>query len=190
MNLEYVGTELDLFSQAGNWKRYLGKRLASHLKGHGPEVEAGNGANTATLLPRFPGIKAWTCLGPDPRLAGEIRSRALSFPGGGEISVRTGTTGDLSAEERFHTILYIDVLEHIEDEAGELQRVVRHLDLRYLDSFGFFASLAQRGFLKQKMPSMAQVKVWDRFMVPVSRVLDPLSAFQFGKSLLGVWQKE
>lgn len=235
MSLEYVGSELDLFAQARNWKRYLGRRILPHLSGRVLEVGAGNGANAAAFLPSAAGVSGWTCLEPDARLSAEIGARELRLPGGEPVEVRTGTSAALARGEKFHAILYVDVLEHIEDDAAELARVVEHLEpggrlvilgpahqflfspfdasighfrrynrrslrrsipasvklieLRYLDSFGLFASLAQRGFLKQKMPSLAQVKVWDRFLVPVSRVLDPLSAFRFGKSLLGVWQK-
>jgi hypothetical protein len=38
-----------------------------------------------------------------------------------------GDSGALSWEEHFDSILYIDVLEHIEDDKGELRRAERHL---------------------------------------------------------------
>ena len=41
--------------------------------------------------------------------------------------IRCGTTGDLAPDEMFDTALYIDVLEHIEDDTAEVARVCRHL---------------------------------------------------------------
>ena len=60
---------------------------------------------------------------------------------------------------------------------------------RLLDSVGFFASLANRILLRQADPSERQIAVWDRVMVPVSRVLDPITGYNFGKSALIVWHK-
>jgi SAM-dependent methyltransferase len=60
----------------------------------------------------------------------------------------------------------------------------------YLDSAGFFASLSNKLFLKQSYPSLSQVKAWDRGMIPISRVLDPLFFYSFGKSILATWKKQ
>ncbi len=43
----------------------------------------------------------------------------------------------------------------------------------YLDSLGMFASLANKFLLRQQAPNEGQVKFWDGFIIPVSRVLDP-----------------
>ena len=59
--------------------------------------------------------------------------------------------------------------------------------LRYLDSTGFFASLANRLFMNQSMPTASQIAFWDSVLVPASRVLDPLLFYRVGKSVLGVW---
>jgi hypothetical protein len=59
----------------------------------------------------------------------------------------------------------------------------------YLDSVGYLASLANKTILKQSMPTTRQIIVWDRFMVPVSRVLDPLIFWIFGRSVVTVWSK-
>jgi hypothetical protein len=59
----------------------------------------------------------------------------------------------------------------------------------YLDSVGLLASLGNRLFLRSSMPSARQLWVWDRLMVPLSRVLDPVFAGSLGKSVLGIWQK-
>jgi hypothetical protein len=42
--------------------------------------------------------------------------------------VRVGTLEDLDASDVFDTILYIDVLEHIQDDRGELERAAARLD--------------------------------------------------------------
>ncbi|MEW9808604.1 hypothetical protein [Mesorhizobium marinum] len=39
------------------------------------------------------------------------------------------------------------------------------------------------------MPTKAQVATWDRLMVPLSRVADPVLGYSLGKSILAVWQK-
>ncbi|NIQ14480.1 MAG: methyltransferase type 12, partial [Candidatus Dadabacteria bacterium] len=112
----------------------------------------------------------------------------------------------------YDTILYIDVLEHIEDDYNELQSAKKLLsdtgtliilspahqwlfsefdeaighhrrytkatllkiipdelnliNIRYLDSIGLFASLANRVLMRKSIPSMNQIKFWDRVMVP------------------------
>jgi SAM-dependent methyltransferase len=61
--------------------------------------------------------------------------------------------------------------------------------LDYLDSVGMLASLGNRLLLKSSMPSAGQIAVWDRLMVPLSRLADPLLGHQLGKSVLGVWRR-
>ena len=57
----------------------------------------------------------------------------------------------------------------------------------YLDSCGLCASLGNRLLLQQNLPTANQILFWDRRLVPVSRILDPLLFFKVGKSILGVW---
>ncbi|MGH6989831.1 MAG: hypothetical protein ACREE3_08025, partial [Stellaceae bacterium] len=58
---------------------------------------------------------------------------------------------------------------------------------RMLDSVGFFASLGNRMLLRSAEPSVAEIAIWDRMMVPVSRLIDPAIGYRFGKSIVAVW---
>lgn len=58
-----------------------------------------------------------------------------------------------------------------------------------LDSVGLLASLGNRWLLNQAVPTRRQIATWDRFMVRLSRVVDPVLGYQVGKSVLGVWRK-
>jgi hypothetical protein len=58
----------------------------------------------------------------------------------------------------------------------------------YLDSAGYFLSLANRILLNQSKPTLKQILLWDNYILPASRFIDPLLGFHFGKSILGVWQ--
>ena len=59
----------------------------------------------------------------------------------------------------------------------------------YLDAVGLLASLCNRLLLRQQMPTSRQIQVWDRFLVPLSRWVDPLLGYRLGKSIVGVWRK-
>lgn len=62
--------------------------------------------------------------------------------------------------------------------------------LRHLEAVGVFPSLLNKLLLRQSAPTPAQVKLWDTWMVPISRrVLDPLVFGTFGKSVIGVIEK-
>jgi hypothetical protein len=60
---------------------------------------------------------------------------------------------------------------------------------RHLDSVGTLASLCNKLLLSSKMPTRAQILFWDRVLVPIFRVVDPLLAFRFGKSIMVVWRR-
>jgi hypothetical protein len=63
------------------------------------------------------------------------------------------------------------------------------IELKYLDSVGFFTSVLNKYLLKQEYPTLKQVKFWDSYLVPISKVLDLILFFGIGKSLLLVAQK-
>ncbi len=60
---------------------------------------------------------------------------------------------------------------------------------RMLDCVGMLASVANRLLLQTSMPSQTQVLFWDRVLVRLSRLLDPVLGYRVGKSVLVVWQK-
>jgi SAM-dependent methyltransferase len=66
----------------------------------------------------------------------------------------------------------------------------RLVELRYLDSVGLLASLGNRLLLRASLPSAGQIRFWDGWMIPASRILDPLSLGRLGKSIVAVWERD
>jgi hypothetical protein len=118
--IPYVGNELDLFEQATNWKRYYGRFLAPFLKEKVLEVGAGIGGTTRELCDGTQ--EKWLCLEPDPQLYATLENRINTKQLPTCCFSIKGTTGDLAQAEKFNTIMYIDVIEHIEKDRDELSR--------------------------------------------------------------------
>ncbi len=132
---EYVGTELELFAEARNWKRYLRDAIAPFLGGDVLEVGAGIGTTTRALCTGHVfrltaeatgAVSSWTCLEPDPALAATLERESLALPCSPRVVV--GTLADLPETARFDSLLYVDVLEHIEHDAAEVQRAAARLN--------------------------------------------------------------
>lgn len=121
----YVGGELDLFAAATNWKSYFRSHLEPYLGTEVLEVGAGLGGTTRLLCGNR--HRRWVCLEPDrtlaDRLAGSIRAGKLPA----QCLAVVGTLDQIKAAAPFDTLIYIDVLEHIEDDRGELERAAQHL---------------------------------------------------------------
>lgn len=234
-NFKYIGSELEVFASAVNWKRYFTSLIEPFIQGNVLEVGAGIGGTTRILASHK--VESWTCLEPDCNLASIMKevfeSDAIlkAIP----LKIIEGNIQNLSRNVSYNTILYIDVLEHIEEDREELRKAasllapggsivvlspahqflfspfdqaighfrrysrstlkliapggLNQIRLDYIDSIGFFASLVNRLFLKSKKPSLKQILFWDQFMIPLSRITDPLFCYLLGKSILGVWNK-
>jgi SAM-dependent methyltransferase len=121
----YEGSELELFSQARNWKSYWSSQIRPFIGARVLDVGAGIGATSQVLCD--PSQQSWVALEPDPKLAEEIGRRQRGNVVPRQCEIRVGTLADLADTEVFDSILYIDVLEHIADDRAEFQRAVRHL---------------------------------------------------------------
>jgi SAM-dependent methyltransferase len=233
IDYHYEGQELDVFSQAKYWKQYFKVILRPYIGLHVVEVGAGIGATTAVLCDSRQ--KEWVCIEPDDEFRQIIEEKINSGELPACCSISGGFVANLEPQQQFDTILYIDVLEHIQNDSNELKEASRHLveggtlivlspayqflfsefdrsighyrrydrdslialtpggcrveHVYYLDSLGMAPSLANRFLLKQSKPSLQQILFWDRFLLPISRVLDQLTGFHFGRSVLIIWSK-
>ncbi|MEZ0395821.1 MAG: class I SAM-dependent methyltransferase [Anaerolineales bacterium] len=121
----YIGGELDIFAEAVRWKAYFGRLLRPYLGERVLEVGAGLGATTAALCSGRE--REWWCLEPDPALLAHIEARLRTSRLPPCCRAVPGALQDVPASARFDTILYIDVLEHIEDDRAELERAAARL---------------------------------------------------------------
>ncbi len=121
---KYVGSELDLFAAVWNWKTYWSGQIRPFLEGDILEVGAGIGSNTRFL--DTGGAGRWVCLEPDPELHGQLVENSAKP---GSRRVYETVCGKLESIEgqKFDTILYIDVLEHIDNDREELNQAASHL---------------------------------------------------------------
>lgn len=115
----YPGDELDLFAHATTWKSYWAAEIAPYLRGRVLEVGAGLGANTALLA--GPGVSEWLCLEPDARFVAAIEDKIARGLLPDCCHVRHGTLATARPPSPFDTVLYLDVLEHIAEDADELR---------------------------------------------------------------------
>jgi 2-polyprenyl-3-methyl-5-hydroxy-6-metoxy-1,4-benzoquinol methylase len=126
----YIGNELELFSHAHNWKNYWGSKVKPYLGERVLEVGAGLGGTTQHL---FNGktIKQWTCLEPDPALAQGIQDKIDKglIPNTCEILIKTleNLEKPQNTEGGYDSIIYIDVIEHIENDKAELAQTLPFL---------------------------------------------------------------
>jgi 2-polyprenyl-3-methyl-5-hydroxy-6-metoxy-1,4-benzoquinol methylase len=234
-NFEYVGNELELFATTINWKRYYRDLINQYITGRTVvEIGAGLGEMTKTLTKNCDFLE-WTCVEPDLSMGNLIRKKIDENILPKYCSVRQGLVFDLQRDKTYDTIIYIDSLEHIENDQLEVEKATNYLnpaghfiiivpahnwlfspwdrtlghyrrynkhmicDLRleglsevcsrYFDSVGLIASLCNKVLLKQSMPTHMQIRFWDSVLVRISRVIDRIIFYSFGKNLLVVWKK-
>jgi SAM-dependent methyltransferase len=102
------------------WKAYVRSRVVPYLVGDVLEVGAGIGAMTVLLADGRQ--RHWTALEPDARHAQQISRNLVLMTPPVTVDVRVGTTADIDTSRAYSTILYLDVLEHIENDEVELRR--------------------------------------------------------------------
>lgn len=124
-SFSYPGEELEIFAGASNWKSYWASKLRSSIRGEVIEVGAGLGGSTKFLV--NDDCSKWICLDPDPGMVRQLEARIASGDLPARCEARVGILSDLSAETQADTIVYIDVLEHIEDDEAELRRAAERL---------------------------------------------------------------
>ncbi|MEP0711059.1 MAG: class I SAM-dependent methyltransferase, partial [Algoriphagus sp.] len=215
MSVNYPGQELELFENAKNWKSYFSHKINPYISGDVLEVGAGIGGTTPYLVTSK--VSSWTCIEPDKVLFEKLVKEGDTWR---NKDLYQFSNAVLEAQtEQYDTILYIDVIEHIEKDGEELVRAYQALrpggslivlvpafnflyspfdqsighfrrydkrmltaivpqqmeirELFYLDSLGFFSSVANKLVLKQPYPSQGQINFWDSYLVPIAKRLDP-----------------
>jgi SAM-dependent methyltransferase len=114
----YPGEELVLFEKAVNWKRYWSSFVLPHIGTRVAEAGAGLGANTLILYRN--NTDQWLLLEPDTAMAAMLEKKLATNELPARCRVIHGTLSSLGLAPQFDTIIYIDVLEHIEDDKAEI----------------------------------------------------------------------
>jgi len=233
LNQHYVGSELELFARATNWKRYVSRILQPYIAEIVIEVGAGLGSTTKYLCDQMD--VRWLCLDPDPRHVAHVANRITTGDLPQCCEAKCGVLADLPPDEIADTILYIDVLEHIENDEEEMRAATSRLSigghlvvlspafnllyspfdeaighfrryaprdarrltvhplrlerLFFLDSLGLFASAINRFITRRSQPSIHQIQIWDKAIVPLSTVTDKVCSRLFGRSIVMIWRK-
>jgi len=239
MNSEwnYSGRELESMDSALNYHRWILDLLTPYLGRHVVEVGAGTGSLSTLLLER--NLQSLVALEPSANMYPLLEKRLKSIRSSCNVTSMQRTLSDAGAgfaEAPPDSILYVNVLEHIEDDAGELHtawqalptggralvfvpahawlmsEMDRHLGhfqrytrsnliekfetagfkvcfSAYFDLLGILPWWLKYRLLGSTRMEPAAVQAYDRFGVPVSRVIDSLTNSRMGKNVIVVGEK-
>ena len=123
-SFKYEGDELVLFQHAKHWKKYFSRQIQPFIKGNVLEVGAGIGATT--LLLNDGSADKWLMLEPDNEMCIELKRKIDNKELPENCELQSGTIEQVTST--FDTIIYIDVLEHIEADAFEMKKAAEILN--------------------------------------------------------------
>ena len=118
--LDNSSWELEFFDAAKNWRRYQFENILKYINSSVLDVGPGTGNNIQYYKDKASQI---TLLEINKNLANSLK---LKFDGDKKIIVLN--TDIHSQEKKFDTILYMDVLEHIEDDEREINKALKQLN--------------------------------------------------------------
>jgi SAM-dependent methyltransferase len=116
---QYAATEdfeFAALSEARNYRRAIVEEFRPYLRGRVLEVGAGIGQTTEELL-KLASVSEVVAVEPEQRFLGGFQERLPA------VRLVHGTTGDLHPGECYDGVVLVNVLEHIEDDRSELQRI-------------------------------------------------------------------
>ena len=119
MTLNNFSWELEFFDAAKNWRKYQFENILKYINSSVLEVGPGTGNNVQYYRDRASEI---TLLEINKHMFNLLKSK---FEGDQKITVQNSDI--YSQERKFDTILYMDVLEHIEDDKKEINRALEQL---------------------------------------------------------------
>jgi 2-polyprenyl-3-methyl-5-hydroxy-6-metoxy-1,4-benzoquinol methylase len=62
-------------------------------------------------------------------------------------------------------------------------------ELFYLESAGAFLLFLNKYLTRKKYPTRKDIRIWQRIFLPISKLVDKILFYHFGKTIIGIWQK-
>jgi SAM-dependent methyltransferase len=123
--LDYAGRDLESMSLARNYHRWILDLFAPHLGRRVVEVGAGTGSFSELLLAREP--ESLTLVEPSRAMHRLLVEHVSRLPTRARVRTYNDTFARvaprLKGGERPDSVIYVNVLEHVEDDEGELRLV-------------------------------------------------------------------
>lgn len=114
---QYFGKDLEAMAAARNYHQWILSEFAPYLGDSVAEVGAGTGDFSKLVLGR--NIRSLKAFEPSQNMYPLLRDALSKDPRAEAINDYFGSTG---SGEQFSSVLYVNVLEHIEDDAAEIVR--------------------------------------------------------------------
>lgn len=121
---DYITKDLDDMSIAINYNRWIISLMKPYIGNHVLEVGAGSGTFTQSLR-KFSNLDHITALEPSQS---QYEKLVRTFPSTQNVMTFKGFLADFTSVKKFDTIIYNNVLEHIEDDIQELQQAKEKLN--------------------------------------------------------------
>ena len=117
--INYDGWELKFFDKSKNFRNYQLQLIKKFIKGYVAEVGPGNGMNASSYI-KYP--KKIDLYEPTRKLYLQLKK---SFKKNNKVS--TYNKKFISQKEKYDSVLYLDVLEHIKDDKNEIIKAIKSI---------------------------------------------------------------
>ncbi len=235
---DYAGKDLEAMSFASSYHKWILEVFRPHLGARVVEVGAGTGLFSEMLLELQP--KSLSLIEPSKRMFDQLHERMRQINPESDVTTYNATFSEVAAEvrrdQRPDSVIYVNVLEHIDDDEAELGLVHKTLDkrgrlfifvpalewlfgtldvevghfrrynkrdietkcrragfkiiqCRYFDLAGVAPWWINYRLLKLHKIQVGAVKLYDRYVVPVSKAFESRVIPPIGKNLLLIAEK-
>jgi SAM-dependent methyltransferase len=113
---EYAGRDLEAMDFAERYHRWILSEFRPFVRGEVAEVGAGSGAFSRMLL-ELPEVRRLAAVEPSGRMHALLEQRIAGDP---RAEAHRAFFAEVAPRSALDAILYVNVLEHVEDDAGEL----------------------------------------------------------------------